>query len=101
MNSFTYSSELVNAPNAPKCVHYIWCECHDDIRVYSFKTHKEAEKFVDFMGENGYECGYFESFKLYTFKETKQYCKNQDFDGDNTLWDVLKNSLMSVFKNDD
>jgi hypothetical protein len=101
MNSFHYTSESVNASNKVQCVNHIWVECNDNIEVFTFKTHKEAEKFVDYMGQNGYECGYFESFKLHTFKETKQYCKNQDFDDNNTLWDVLKNSLMSVFKNDD
>ncbi len=97
MNSFTYSSELVNAPNAPPCVHYIWVNEMDKIIVYSFKTHKEAEKFVEFEGQNGKECGYFESFHLLTFKETKQHCKMTEFDDKHSLWDVLKSSVMSVF----
>ena len=91
MNSFHYTEDLVNVPNTPKCVHYIWVNFMDNIEVYSFKTHKEATKFVDFIGANGNECGYFESFKLNTFLETQSYCENQDFDDNNTLWDVVTN----------
>ncbi len=95
MNCIHYTTEDIHA-----C--HIWVAFeHSNIEVYSFKTHKEATKFVDYFGRKDLECGYFDNFHLHTFEKTEKFCKNVAFDDNSTLWEVLQDDKKSVFKSDD